>query len=105
MVNAENPVIDSTTAPLLTVSNLTISYTGEAGPVRAVDALSFAISTGETLGIVGESGSGKSTVARCIARLIDPTTGTIHLDADEIGRMGRAKLRRHRKRGQIVFQD
>jgi peptide/nickel transport system ATP-binding protein len=44
-------------------------------------------------------------VARCIARLIDPTAGTIHLDEDEIGRMGRFRLRRHRKRIQIVFQD
>jgi peptide/nickel transport system ATP-binding protein len=77
-------------------------------PTRIVDAatdVTLSLRRGETLGIVGESGSGKSTVARCIARLIDPTAGTIHLDADEIGHMGRFRLRRHRKRVQIVFQD
>ncbi len=77
-------------------------------PVRTVEAaadVTLAVRRGETLGIVGESGSGKSTVARCIARLIDPTSGTIHLDDDEIGRLGRRRLRPHRRRVQIVFQD
>ncbi|MFO0293029.1 MAG: ABC transporter ATP-binding protein [Rhodospirillales bacterium] len=77
-------------------------------PVRVVEAaadVTLAVRRGETLGIVGESGSGKSTVARCIARLIDPTAGTIHLDDDEIGRLGRFRLRPHRRRVQIVFQD
>ena len=57
------------------------------------------------LGIVGESGSGKSTVARCIARLIEPTEGRIWLGADELAGLSRRKLRRHRRRVQIVFQD
>ena len=60
---------------------------------------------GETLGIVGESGSGKTTVARCIARLIDPTAGEIWLEAEEIGRLKARRLRPHRRRVQIVFQD
>jgi peptide/nickel transport system ATP-binding protein len=60
---------------------------------------------GRTLGIVGESGSGKSTVARCIVRLIDPTSGGVRLAGNEISRLSRTLLRPHRKRIQIVFQD
>ncbi len=74
--------------------------------VHAADKVSLEVKQGETLGIVGESGSGKSTVARCIARLIDPTAGEIVLDGEEeIGRLSTFQLRRHRKRIQIVFQD
>jgi peptide/nickel transport system ATP-binding protein len=73
--------------------------------VRAADAVSLTIRRGETLGIVGESGSGKSTVARCVARLIDPTSGTIALDGREIASLSARRLRRHRQRIQIIFQD
>jgi peptide/nickel transport system ATP-binding protein len=73
--------------------------------VRAVDDVSIEIRKGETFGIVGESGSGKSTVARCVARLIDLSDGRIWLGSDEIGRSSRRQLREHRHRIQIVFQD
>ncbi len=73
--------------------------------VKAANDVSFLIRRGETLGIVGESGSGKSTVARCIARLVDPTSGRIDLDGVDIARMPERKLRPFRRRVQIVFQD
>jgi peptide/nickel transport system ATP-binding protein len=73
--------------------------------VRAVDRVSIEIRRGETLGIVGESGSGKSTVARCIARLIEPTAGEIYLGEQEIGQLKQRRLRPYRQRIQIVFQD
>jgi len=73
--------------------------------VHAAQAVNLEIRRGEVLGIVGESGSGKSTVARCIARLIEPTEGRIWLGADELAGLSRRKLRRHRRRVQIVFQD
>jgi peptide/nickel transport system ATP-binding protein len=73
--------------------------------VRAADRVSVEVRRGETLGIVGESGSGKSTVARCIARLIDPTSGEIWLDEEAIGHLGPRRLRPYRRRVQIVFQD
>jgi peptide/nickel transport system ATP-binding protein len=60
---------------------------------------------GETLGVVGESGSGKSTVARCIARLIEPTEGAILIEGTDVAGLGTRALRPHRKRVQVVFQD
>jgi peptide/nickel transport system ATP-binding protein len=73
--------------------------------VAAVQDVGFSIRRGETLGIVGESGSGKSTVARCIARLIDPSAGRIDLDGRDIAPMPHRRLRELRRKIQIVFQD
>ena len=73
--------------------------------VYAAKAVNIEVRRGETLGIVGESGSGKSTVARCIARLIDPTGGEIYIDDDAIGGLSTRQMRRHRRRIKIVFQD
>jgi peptide/nickel transport system ATP-binding protein len=77
----------------------------KARVVKAAVDVDLDIRKGETLGIVGESGSGKSTVARCIARLIDPTEGRVFLGDTEIATMSAGKLRPHRRRVQIVFQD
>jgi len=77
----------------------------KARVVKAAVDVDLDIRRGETLGIVGESGSGKSTVARCIARLIDPSEGKIFLGDTEIATMTAGKLRPHRRRVQIVFQD
>ena len=88
------------------------SWFGKRRQVHAAKAVSFEIRRGQTLGIVGESGSGKSTVARCIARLIDPTEGSVLLGgalqgeaAEEIARLSTSALRPLRRRVQIVFQD
>jgi len=63
-------------APLLAVENLSISFPGEAGPVRVVDRVSLSIAQGETLALVGESGSGKSMTALAMMRLV-PKPGRI----------------------------
>jgi peptide/nickel transport system ATP-binding protein len=81
------------------------SFFGKRREVRAANDVNLRIRRGETLGVVGESGSGKSTVARCIARLIDPTDGAILVEGADVARMSRAALRPHRKRVQVVFQD
>ena len=73
--------------------------------VAAVSDVGFEIKRGETLGIVGESGSGKSTVARCIARLIDPSEGRIELAGTDIATMPSGRLRELRRKIQIIFQD
>lgn len=76
-----------------------------AREVAAAQGVTLKLRRGRTLGIVGESGSGKSTVARCIVRLIDPTSGSVHLGNREISGLPRNLLQPHRKRIQIVFQD
>jgi peptide/nickel transport system ATP-binding protein len=81
------------------------SFFQKARVVKAAVDVDLDIRKGETLGIVGESGSGKSTVARCIARLIDPTEGKVFLGTTEIATISASKLRPHRRKVQIVFQD
>jgi peptide/nickel transport system ATP-binding protein len=73
--------------------------------VRAVDKVDLTLQRGETLGIVGESGSGKSTVARCVARLIDPSAGAILIENEDVASLPREKLRAVRRRVQMIFQD
>jgi peptide/nickel transport system ATP-binding protein len=73
--------------------------------VNAVSDVSLIVRRGETLGIVGESGSGKSTVARCVARLVEPTSGAVRIDNVDIVSIGEAKFRSMRRRVQFVFQD
>src|SRR6201985_2313426 len=81
------------------------SFIGKTREVAAADDVTLTLRKGRTLAIVGESGSGKSTVARCIVRLIDPTSGGIRLVGREISNLSRGLLQPHRKRIQIVFQD
>ena len=81
------------------------SFFGRAREVAAAENVTLTLRKGRTLGIVGESGSGKSTVARCIVRLIDPTSGGIRLAGREISNLSHRLLQPHRKKIQIVFQD
>lgn len=78
---------------------------GSRGTVYAVDGVSFSIGPGEMLGLVGESGSGKTTVANCVVRLLDPTSGTIKLKGRDITGLSRRQLRPLRRDMHIVFQD
>jgi peptide/nickel transport system ATP-binding protein len=81
------------------------SFLGKPREVKAADDVTLTLRKGRTLGIVGESGSGKSTVARCIVRLIDPTSGGIRLVGREISELSRRLLQPHRQRIQMIFQD
>jgi oligopeptide/dipeptide ABC transporter ATP-binding protein len=75
------------------------------GYVHAVDDISFAIRTGETLGLVGESGCGKTTAGRTILVLEKPTAGSIHFMDQDLSRLKRRQLREIRKHVQMIFQD
>jgi oligopeptide transport system ATP-binding protein len=80
-------------------------FQSEIGTVKAVDDVSFTIRQGETLGLVGESGCGKSTTGRALIRLREPTAGTVRFDGIDLGSLNSDKLRRMRRRMQIIFQD
>ena len=99
--------------PLLAVEHLSVRFARRSrgiwarptGYVSAVDDVSFMVARGETLGLVGESGSGKSTVARCVARLIDPTKGAVLIDDSamqlQVGRQIQANTPGRPDRGQL----
>ncbi|GAB1576088.1 ABC transporter ATP-binding protein [Bordetella petrii] len=78
---------------------------GRSRVVQAAVDIGLTLRRGEILGIVGESGSGKSTVARCIVRLQEPSSGSIRVHGDEIAGVAGRRLRPLRQRVQIVFQD
>src|ERR1044071_4190656 len=93
-------------APVLEVENLVKHFPGKRGQVvHAVDGVSFTLGRGEMLGLVGESGSGKSTVANCVLRLTEPTSGTIRLNGTDITHLSRRAMRPLRRELHMVFQD
>lgn len=72
---------------------------------RAVDDVSFDVHRGTTLALVGESGSGKSTVANIVLDLLEPTSGTVHIDGEDTTNLRGKKLLDFRRKVQVVFQN
>jgi len=110
---ADAPAPPNGATPLLVVEQLVKQYprrktaASEAAFVRAVDAISFTVGRGESVGLVGESGCGKSTTSMMVMRLIDQTAGRILFDGEDIGAIRARAFARLplRKRIQMVFQD
>jgi oligopeptide transport system ATP-binding protein len=97
---------------LLEVKDLKVHFPVHAGPfvrpkdfVRAVDGVSFTIAPGETVGLVGESGCGKTTLGRAVVRLVEPTSGQILFEGEDLARLKGEQLRARRRQFQMVFQD
>jgi peptide/nickel transport system ATP-binding protein/oligopeptide transport system ATP-binding protein len=99
--------------PLVQVSNLVKTFPVRRSrglmvsklEVHAVSDVSFTIGRRHTLGLVGESGSGKSTLGRCVLQLIEPTSGSVTFEGEELVGLDKKRLLRLRKRMQMVFQD
>lgn len=77
----------------------------QRGMFRAVDDVSFDLLPGRTVAIVGESGSGKSTTARIVAKLIEPTSGRLEFQGQDMTSSTERELRKYRSNVQVVFQD
>jgi peptide/nickel transport system ATP-binding protein len=74
-------------------------------PIQAVDGVSFDVARGETLSLVGESGCGKTTTAKSVMRLVEPTSGSVALDGEELLTLSAEQMRLRRRDVQIIFQD
>lgn len=90
---------------ILEVKNLKKYFATGKGMLHAVDDVSFTLACGKTLGIVGESGCGKSTIGRTIMRLLEPTSGDVLFNGENVARMNRKQLHDFRREMQMIFQD
>lgn len=90
---------------LLTIKQMTKTYSRNGRRIAAVNDVSFQIGRGETLALAGPSGSGKSTIARLLLRLIEPDAGSIHFEGQDFLALKGAALRERRRKLQMVFQD
>ncbi|MBB6470216.1 peptide/nickel transport system ATP-binding protein [Aminobacter lissarensis] len=112
IASTETPDTVDNNKPVLEVKNLVKRFdihTGLfgrlGGRVHAVENVSFDLFAGETLSLVGESGCGKSTTGRAIMRLIEPTSGSVMVDGQDMLRLEKRELRQMRKSIQMIFQD
>ncbi|MBF4692121.1 ABC transporter ATP-binding protein [Fusibacter ferrireducens] len=90
---------------ILEVKNLKKYFKTPKGMLQAVDDISFSLERGKTLGVVGESGCGKSTTGRTVLRLVEPTSGEIYFEGENIAALSKKALMKKRKDIQMIFQD
>ena len=103
--------METKTQPLISIRELTVHFPvrkslfGRARQiVKAVDGVSLDIFAGETLGLVGESGCGKTTLGRALLRLVEPTSGQVLFQGEDLAHLSQAAMRAQRRHLQIIFQ-
>jgi peptide/nickel transport system ATP-binding protein len=107
---------NETQSPLLDVQNLSKHYDQQAGftdwlfrrdadPIKAVDGVSFELSTEETVGVIGESGCGKTTLVETLIGLYEPTDGTVRFKSEDTSTFDRGDWKRFRRNVRMIFQD
>src|SRR6266851_4544507 len=82
-----------------------LAENGHGPSFMAVDGVSFSVEAGETFAVVGESGCGKTTLARMLLRLIEPDSGEIEFEGQNLLALSGEELRRQRRQMQMIFQD
>ena len=86
-------------------ANIIESLMKKSKEIKAVDDVSFELKRGEILGIIGESGSGKTTIGKLIMKLINPTSGNIIFENENINNFNKEEAHKYRKNVQMIFQD
>lgn len=89
---------------MISIKNLSKTFEGKTGSVRALKNINLEIADGEIFGIIGMSGAGKSTLVRCINMLERPTAGSVEIDGKDLTRMSEKELREMRKSVAMIFQ-
>jgi oligopeptide/dipeptide ABC transporter ATP-binding protein len=108
MINNQESSTAPDKIPILKIQGLCKDFpprTPWGQKVRVVDNVDMEIARGEIRGIVGESGSGKTTLARCCLRLIEPSSGTMYFDGQDLSALTPPALRARRRDFQMIFQD
>ena len=91
--------------PMLEIKHLKKYFSTPAGQLHAVDDVNLTIEAGQTLGVVGESGCGKSTLGRTVLRLLEPTSGEVLYNGQDITKFNRKQMLAVRQELQMIFQD
>ena len=87
---------------MLRLQNLTKKY--KTGDIALKD-INLEVPDSQVMALIGPSGAGKSTLIRCVNRLVEPTSGSVHLNEVEVSDLGQSQLRKARRRMGMIFQE
>ena len=90
---------------IMNLKNVKKYFDVPQGTLHAVDDITMSIARGTTLGVVGESGCGKSTLGRTVMKLLEPTSGEILFNGQDIAKMSKSEFKPYRNKIQMIFQD